>query len=238
MKKTALVLGIVLTMVLMSMSAYAAIPYYIFGMAGRGFIYTNSSVTTTMKLNSFHATSETWYLFIENDINDEAPYDNITLRVDCTSGDIATFSTLEYDTWVDDGYINLPLTFESDESSISYNSISLDAKTVECDFTIISINQTNNTSPYVRRYIQLIPYYTTIEFVKCTGFDDNFGIQVSGHITSFVTMMEDSWSIAWYAYSIFIIIFAVIGIPILIFIILRWGIYRLTGHKLIERRER
>lgn len=85
----------------------------------------------------------------------------------------------------------------------------------------------------------MIPYYASIEFVECTGFEDeNFGMQFTGQLTGVITMMEDAWDIAWIIYSISIIVFAVIGIPILVFIIMRWAIYRITGHKLIERRER
>lgn len=238
MNKLSMVLGIALMMIVITPYAQA-VPYYIFGMAGRGFIYTNSSVTTTMRINAFHGSSETWKLFLEKSGNDQFPYDNFTLNIDCTSGDSASIITTDYTSWVDYGYIDIPLTYEDESVIINYNSVPLSTKTVECDFVMTYVNQTNNTYPYVRRWIQMIPYYASIEFVECTGFEDeNFGMQFTGQLTGVITMMEDAWDIAWIIYSISIIVFAVIGIPILVFIIMRWAIYRITGHKLIERRER
>lgn len=241
MKKLGMIIGIAFALMFMASSAQAAFgntPYYVFGMAGRGFIYTNSSVITTMRISSFHGTSETWKLYIEKTGDDLPAYDNITISVDCTSGDSAVFSTTDYESWNTYGYLEIPLTYEDDDVAISYNSIPLTAKTVECDFTIVNINRLNNTAPYIRRWIQMIPYLSSIEFVDCTGYDDNFGIQVSTQIDAAVTMMDASWEIAWLVYSIFAVVFVVIGVPMLVFIIIRWALYRITGHRLVERRER
>lgn len=237
MKKLGLIIGFALMMVFISASAQAQISY-VFGMSGRGLLYTNSSITTSMLINSFHGSSETWQLHIEPITEDKVPYDNITISIDCTSGDSAVFSTLDYSTWVNHGYIRIPLVYEAATSTIHYNSIPLEADTVRCDFRVLYINQSNNTVAYHRRYFQMIPYYISLEYVDCTGFDDNFGISFSGQVTTVVTMMEESWSILHTVYSIAIIIFTIIGVPILVFIILRWAIYRITGHKLIEGRER
>jgi len=236
MKRLGMLFGFAL-LVLMASSAQAVTPYYLFGMSGETFVYLNGSITSTMTLNSFHATSETWKLYINANTNDVPPYDNLTWTVTCSSGESATFDTLEYSSWVNDGYIEITLNYEDDDETLHYNSIPLSAKTVTCDYTISAWNATGNTDNY-RMWVEMIPYYATIEFIDCTGFDDNFGISFTGDVTTLVTMMEDGWEIAWYTYSIFMIIFTVIGVPLLVFIILRWAIYRLTGYKLIERRER
>jgi len=236
MKRLGMLFGLAL-LVLMAASAQASTPYYLFGMSARGLLYMNSSVTTTMQINAFHGSSETWKFYIEGLGSDNPPYDNITIQVDCTSGDSAVFDTTDYPEWVEHGYLEIPLIYEDEDDVIRYNSIPLESKTVRCDFTALGFNFTNNTA-YNTRKIHMIPYLASIEFIECTGFDDNFGISFTGDVMTLVTMMEDCWEIAWYTYSIFAIIFVVIGVPLLVFIILRWAIYRLTGYKLIERRER
>lgn len=236
MKRLALLFGIAF-MLFMTASAQATTPYYFFGMSGERFVYLNASHVSSMTLNSFHGTSETWQLFIRANTNDNPPYDNLTWVVDCTSGDSATVDTLEYPTWVSDGYIEIAMNYEDEDETVYYNAIPLTAKVVTCDFTISDWNATNNTANY-RMWVEMIPFYAVLEFVECEGFEDNFGISFTGQVTTVIGMMEDGWEIAWYVYSIVIIIFAVIGIPILVFIVIRWSIYRLTGHKLIERRER
>lgn len=236
MKRLGLLFGIAFVL-LMASSAQATTPYYLFGMSSETFVYLNSSITSTMTLNSFHATSETWNLYIRANTNDNPPYDNLTWTVDCTSGDTATFDTLEYSSWVNDGYIQIAMNYEDAAETIHYNAVPLTAKAVTCDFTISDWNATNNTANY-RMWAEMIPFYATIEFIECEGFEDNFGISFTGQVTTVVTMMEDGWEIAWYTYSIFIIIFAVVGVPILVFIVVRWAIYRISGFKLIERRER
>jgi hypothetical protein len=91
---------------------------------------------------------------------------------------------------------------------------------------------------YVYDYIdaEMIPYLSTFEFVAC---DDVVTTETSilGEIEMIVGMMSDFWTLLWLVYSIFIVVVAVFMIPIFIFILLRWSIYRLTGYKLVERKE-
>jgi len=238
MKFAYVLLGFVSMMALLTGQSFAisGTPFYIFGMSGGRFVYLNASHVASLELNTFHGSSESWILYIRANPYDAYPYDNLTWHVDCTNGEDAVFDTVGYATWNSFGYIQIPMAYEPAPVTVHYNSVPLEAKSVSCDFSLLAWNEVNNTANYTRMIVEMIPYYASLEFVNCTGVN-GFGMNITGSITTAVGYMHSGWDIAWIVYSICIIVFAIVGIPLLVFIIIRFGIYRLTGTKFIEKKE-
>lgn len=236
MKQILMLFSLMTVLVLYSTSAYAVDVSFIFGATGETQIYNNASHTTEMTLNAFHGASETWAFFIENNPSDNTPYDNQTWYLSCSNGEEATFSTLDYQTWIDDGYIQIVFDFNDEEETIYYNSVPLEAKTVSCDFTLRYINASNNTADYTMD-VEMIPYYITTEFVDCTAYSYNPTLSITSFIDTTIGFMSSSWEIAWIIFSIGAILFTLIGVPIFAFLVIRWAIFKITGKKLIERKE-
>lgn len=238
MRKIGVILGIVMVFMLSMGYVNAYIfPNYLFGMVGSSLVHMNSSLTSSMAIHSFHATSETWLLQIKSGRTDDVPYDRVEFRVTC-DGNTATFNTTDYSLWNLYGFVQIPMEYASETEEISYNNVTFDSQVSLCDFTILDWNFTNNTVNYTYMEVNMIPYIASIEIVDCTGYESSTAIQISESISITASLMEDAWDIIWLVYSIVMIIFAIIGIPLFVFIIIRWAIARLTGYKLIERRER
>jgi hypothetical protein len=200
------------------------------------FIGQNS---TDIALMSFHSSSNNWILFFRHNEWDDAPYDNLSLSVACNGEAPVTFDTSDYPDWVGKGVLSVEFPYERSDYPISYNTVEFTAKYSKCTLLVDDYggsSYVNNSLTYDSIDVEMIPYLSTFEFVACgdivtaeTSILDELGLIVG--------MMTDVWQIAWLVYSIFIIIVAVFMIPIFIFILLRYSIYRLTGYKLVERKE-
>lgn len=201
-------------------------------------LYVINDAPAKVDILSFHQSSQNWMLYLENDIFDDYPYDNLTLNIAC-DGQSVSVDTTDYDEWVDNGTLSITFPYGDDVYQISYNDVTFGASRSDCELSVSDYGASsyvNNTYDYTVIEMQLLPLLSTVEFVNCS-YADTDEIGIINELSSIATILSDFWEIAWLVYSIFIIIFAVFMIPIFIFILIRWALYRLTGYKLVERRE-
>jgi hypothetical protein len=219
-----------------SIDPYAPVLSFQMAVAQHLFIGDNSS---DIALMSFHSSSNNWILFFRHNSLDDLPYDNLSLTVVCNGESPVTFDTTAYPDWNDKGVISVEFPYQQSDFAVSYNTVQFTAKYSKCTLSVDdhgNSSYVNNSYAYDFIDAEMIPYLSTFEFVAC---DDVVTTETSilGEIEMIVGMMSDFWTILWLVYSIFIVVVAVFMIPIFIFILLRWSIYRLTGYKLVERKE-
>lgn len=195
----------------------------------------------SMSLVSFHESSQNWVLFFRHATADVSPYDNLKLTFTCNGQTSSPINTTQYDQWVDDGILSIEFPYDDLNYPVTYNERDFTGKYSRCDIMIEDYNASsylgNNTGSYTGLTVEMIPFLSVIEFVNCTG-ESFVEIGITNELSGIVTMMTDAWSIAWVIYSIFIVVFAVFMIPIFVFILIRWAIFRITGYRLIERKDR
>lgn len=193
-------------------------------------VYLDANDTTVSSMMAFHESSKsiTWY--IRTHQIDVTSFDNHTVNFDCGGSVVGSFSTKDYETWNTFGFIEVGLDYETDPYSISYNEIGFTADYLRCEFTVNSGSFLNN-SAYDYITMELIPVQSSIEFINCEGVTSS-QIAVAEELEMFVSMASDFWSIVWLIFSIFAIVFAVTGIPAFVFMLIRYVIFRITGHKI------
>lgn len=189
---------------------------------------------------AFHQSSVSWVLFFRNNPVDIYPYDNLSVTVECDDMGAVSFDLTEYQSWVNEGILSVLMSYDDASESINYNDVVFTAKNSEC---LISIGDhgagsyVNNSHTYSTLEVEMIPYLSTMEDIDCSDVD-SAELTIVNELSLITGMMVGSWNILWLIYSIFIVIFAVFMIPISIFILMRWAIFRLTGFKLVERKDR
>jgi len=192
-------------------------------------LYLNNT-ESVMSWLAFHESSESVGWYIRQNQNDTGLADNISITFDCGGSVAGSFYTTDYDTWNQFGYIQINLDYEDENYRISYNENPFTAKYLRCEFTASAVQFINN-SAYDYIEVEFIPTDASLEFVDCSGISSS-EISITGSIGSLVSLMGDMWEIAWLIYSIAIIVLAVFGIPIFVFMLIRYLIYKLTGYRI------
>lgn len=198
-------------------------------------VYLDDNVTTVMTWLSFHESSESVGWYIRKHPNDISTNDNHTIVFDCGGSITGSFSTSDYEDWNNFGFVHIVLDYEDESYSISYDESPFTAKYLRCKFTASSGAFINN-SAYDYITMELIPSVSSFEFISCSGVS-SAQISLAEEIGFLVTMMSEIWEIAWLIYSIFIILIAVFGIPILFFMLIRYVVFRLSGYRIGGERE-
>jgi len=200
-------------------------------------VYLDDNVTTVMSWLSFHESSESVSWYIREHPNDTGVADNHTITFDCGGSVTGSFNTKDYDSWnnILGGYIQIGLDYEDESYGISFNEVPFTGKYLRCEFTA-SAGSFYNNSAYDYITMEFIPTESSFEFISCSAISTP-QIAITGELASIVTMMSEIWEIAWLVYSIFIIIFAVFGIPIMFFMLVRYIVFRLSGYKIGGERE-
>jgi hypothetical protein len=184
---------------------------------------------------SFHQYGKTWYLFFRHNELDVPPYDNISISVKC-NGEMSptVFPTDFYSEWNSVGELTLSFDFHDSNVAIPYNSHLIYGDMSSCELYASSISYDNN-SAYDFMDVETIPLISILENYDCNMVESS-SINIAGSMTFFFGWMGDIWTISWYVYSMALIVFAVFGIPIFVFTVLRYVIYKITGTKFVERR--
>jgi hypothetical protein len=211
-------------------------PLFTFEMSVQGEVWLDGNATE-IELVTLHESSSSWLLYLRRNSADVYPYDNISISISCNDASSpTTFYSTDYTDWVNNGSIAVNFNFQDESYDIYYNEIDFTGKQSDCEISADSVAFYNN-SAYNTIDVEMIPYLGVLEFISCTGVD-SAQIGIADEMNSMTTMMADIWDIAWIVYSIGIVVVGVFGIPILVFMLIRWAIYKLSGIKLIERKER
>lgn len=213
-----------------------AAPIIAFEMSTAHLIDINGE-SESMSLLTFYESSQNWVLFLRHKGVDDPPYDNLSITVECNGESPVTFDTTEYGQWVSEGFLSIEFPYQQSGYSVVYNSIDLAGKFSQC---VVGVSDhggssyVNDSYNYTLFEVEMIPFLATIEFVDCSAVDSS-ELALLGQLSSFVDMMTDFWDILWLVISIASIVLGVFMIPVLIFIVIRWFLFRVAGIRLVER---
>jgi ABC-type multidrug transport system fused ATPase/permease subunit len=198
-------------------------------------LFLNDTEPMNLDAVVFHQYAKTWYLFFRHNDADVLPYDNISISVECNGATSpVVFPTDFYGEWNSVGELTLSFDFYENSLAIPYNSHLIYGDLSSCELFADSISFDNN-SAYDYIEVETIPLVSVLENYDCSRVESTT-INLATSMTFFFGVMGDMWTISWYVYSMALIIFAVFGIPMFVFIILRYAIFKITGVKLVERR--
>lgn len=210
-----------------------------FESAWNGFVVLNHAEPEKPYVYAYHQYSDTWYLYLKANPHDDPPYDNITVSLQCNGDSTPTvFPTTFYQEWNDTGELVFSFPYGEEQVAITYNDHILYGDVAWCEIFMTSHGGSfiNNSLSYNYIETKMIPLISSFEDLDCSNVDSST-IGIATGLTSLVTYNSDLWSIAWLLYSIMLVIFAVFGIPMMVFMGIRYLLWRITGHKMIERRE-
>jgi len=198
-------------------------------------LFLGDSEPLNVDVVGFHQYGKTWYLFFRHNEGDIPPYDNISISVQC-NGETSpiVFPTDFYDEWNTTGELTLSFDFYESNVAIPYNSHLIYGDVSSCEISASSIYFDNN-SAYDYIEVETIPLISILENYDCSRVESTT-INIAGSMSSFFGWMGDIWTISWYVYSMALIIFAVFGIPMFVFLAIRYAIYKILGYKVVERR--
>lgn len=211
---------------------------FAFESAWSGYVVLNHAESEKPYIYSYHQYSDTWYLYIKSNPHDDPPYDNLTISVQCNDASSPTvFPTTFYQDWNDTGELVFSFPYGEDQIAITYNDHIIYGDVGWCDLSVTSHGGSfiNNSLSYNYLEMKMIPLISSFEDLDCSNVD-SATVGIATGLTSLVTYNADLWEIAWLFYSIMILILATFGVPILLFMAIRFAIYRITGHKILERR--
>jgi len=231
------ILGLaVMFSLLLSFSSVSAIdPYasvFSFEFTNQRDIFIDDAENAVVSIMAFHESSQGWILYIRHNDTDALPYDELQFSFTCDGLGSGEFNTTAYASWNSTGSIDLNMEYGDSDYVIAYNSVPFSGKYTRCSINITSTPSSFiNNSAYDIVQVETIPLLATLEFLSC---DETVtpSILLVNQMSSFVDMNSDMWTITWYVYSIFIIILALFGIPMLAFMLIRFVVFRLSGYKI------
>jgi hypothetical protein len=229
-KKIAILLGMVFLLLPSARAMSPLAPIVSFEMASHYDLPLDGN-DTTASLVTLHQSSSNWLLYLRHNDADVFPYDNMTISIKCNNAVTPTvFHTTSYADWVNNGSISINFNYQDDAYVVYFNSISFAAKYSSCVIGVDSGTFDDNGA-YDDITLELIPQLGVLEFISCTGITSpEIGVTSEG--LTFVQIMTDVWNILWNVYSLMITVIALFGIPMMVFIIFRWAVFKITGYKI------
>jgi hypothetical protein len=205
---------------------------------------TGSECNRTIRLKSFHNFSNSFYIMFRHHTGDAEPYDSYNIEFRC-SGDALplAFNTNDYAGWEERGIISFKREFGTYVDGNSYDNITIDTHYSDCE--IISANSltVDGNTGYTTFTVEVVPILdagsvTTVQtYCETEARNDLIANLQSGIWTVLENNINFFFTI-WIIAQTLGIILVVIGIPVLVFLMIRWAIWKVTGIKLLERKEK
>jgi len=213
-----------------SVSAFTLAPIFNYEMALHHDTEIDGAEVTQIGILAFYEYSKSWELVLVSNNADVPPYDNFNIGISCNDGEEeAELNTTEYADWVSSGRFSISFSYQDDSYPIAYNEYELNGKYSACEISVNSYNDSFNNNPsYETIGVEMIPLLSPVEFINCSQIT-SATISIANELDTFFVMVGDFWDIIWYIYSIAIIVFTLFGIPLLLFMLIRWVLYRVAG---------
>jgi hypothetical protein len=211
-------------------------PIVAFEMSGLHNLVINGE-SIDVSLLTFYESSQNWVLFLRHNPIDDPPFDSLLMIVGCNGESPVTFNTTEYSQWASKGVLSVEFPYQQSGYAAVFNSETLTGKFSECTLSVAdygAASYVNNSFNYTSFDVELIPFLATVDFVDCSEVDSG-ELTLLSQLSSMTGVMTDFWQILWLVFSMTAIILGVFMIPIFIFILIRWFVYRMVGIKIVER---
>lgn len=199
----------------------------------------NYSITRTLQLYVFFNESQYYYVIIRANPADVSPYDDFYIDFSCDGESHASFDTTDYTSWVESGQISFKKRFTATDIR-DYGNSTLTANFGYCNVYEASGLVVDGNSGYTTFRLDIVPVtttaVTTIEaYCEEAALHDTITAELSVIDTIFTTNVNLITTL-FIVFQIIAIIFVVLAIPIMIFMLIRWAIWRITGIRLLERK--
>jgi hypothetical protein len=201
--------------------------------------YTNETQYQT--ISAFHGESDYFYLIVRAHAGDAVPYDDFHLQFRCLGDEVPTeLHTTDYPSWVEAGFISFKREYAFDDVLSYYDGTAVNTSWSYCWLITADSLSVNGNAGYTQFYIELVPVLenTVITLNELCGDSERANLinELSEGISLVLEMNVNIIYTIWIVFQILVVILIVIGIPILLFMLIRWAIWRVTGVKLFERR--
>jgi hypothetical protein len=200
--------------------------------------YTNQ--TQYQMIKAFHNESSTFYVVFRANIGDAVPYDDFYINYWCQGDALFTeFHTTDYPSWVQSGIISFSKQYAF-QTTEYYNNATVDMSSSICWINSATGLFVDGNAGYTNFNMELVPvlntFVITIEmFCSDSARTDLIGLLSAGLSSVFANNVNFLYTM-WLVVQILAIIFIVIGVPVLIIMLIRWAIWRISGFKILEKK--
>lgn len=242
---------IFLIITLLSVSSVSAIPEADidkFKSSGRSTFlfddYANLSFVRDLGVKSFPENvldMESYYVVIRRNAGDALPYDDFFVRYQC-SGDATPIElhTTDYPSWVENGIVtSIKRNYYFTGESEYYDNSTINVSYAWCQVYSATDLVVDNNAGYTEFYFEIVPVHEQfVVTVPSWCGDDARADLITGLQTGIGSVLENNANFVytlWIVFQIIAVILIVLGIPVLIFMLIRWAIWRISGFKILER---
>jgi hypothetical protein len=202
--------------------------------------YYNSSWYQTIAVQVFQGNlSPSYYFVVRRNPADAFPYDDMQVCFACQGDYLDTcLYTTDYPSWNENGQISF-LRSDYAEVNRTYNGTIRSVNYARCSVISVTDVGYDGNGAYAYIIAEMIPritlQFTTIQrqcetdSAKAVIAEELEGINVV------VSTNVDIWSTLFIMFQIGAVIFMVFVLPLMVFIMIKWVVFRVTGHKILER---
>jgi hypothetical protein len=202
--------------------------------------YYNSSFLQTLGMQVYASNLSTSYYFVvRRNPADIFPYDNMQVCFICSGDYLDTcLYTNDYPSWSENGQISFLKTGYA-EVNRTYNGTVRIVDFAQCTVkSIIDVIYDGNGA-YAYLIVEMVPrintQFTTIQRQCETDSAQAVIAEEMAGIDTVVSVNVNIWNTLFIMFQIGAVIFVVFVIPVLIFVMIKNFVFRLTGHKILER---
>jgi hypothetical protein len=201
--------------------------------------YYNSSWYQHVGLQVFTGVSSNYYFVMRRNPADMYPYDDMKVCFACAGDYLDTcIYTRDYPSWTENGQISF-LRSDYAEVNRTYNGTIRAVSYARCSVNTVADVSYDGNGAYSYIIVEMIPristQFTTIQR-QCET--DSAQAVISEELEGISTVISTNVSI-WYTlflmFQIGAVIFVVFVLPIMVFLMMKWFVYKITGHKMLER---
>lgn len=234
------VLGLALVMSIIMIQFVDAIPeadIYMFRASARAIMkfddYVNITDVRFVNLKTFHNDSAYYYMVIRANPGDVAPYDDFYLRFQCQGDALSTeLHTTDYTSWTESGMISFKRQFNNPYIE-QYDGVPIDAQSAWCQIYSADDLIVNGNTGYTKFYVEMVPLlYQRVQTIEdYCGEEERVELvdNIQFGIQSVLQNNIDFLSVNWVIFQIIAMIAVVLGIPVMLFMLIRWAMWRIAG---------
>lgn len=195
-----------------------------------------SNATRILTIKSLHNHSDYFYVVFRSHVGDAPPYDDYYVQYWCQGDSVVTeFHTTDYDSWNSNGLISFAHEYFYHGTS-AYDNTTISSDESYCWVMHANSLDVSGNTGYTAFNVEFvpvldIPVYTLNSFCADEMRNDLRESLMEG-IYSVLEINVNIIYTIWIVFQIVAVIFVVLGIPIIVFMLIRWAIWRLSGYKL------
>lgn len=201
----------------------------------------NHSIVRQIELYTFFNESQYYYIVIRKNPADVYPYDDFYISFACDLEPITAFHTTDYTSWVESGQISFKKRFTGSYDVEYVNGTTLTANHGYCYVTESYGLTVNGNTGYTTFNVDLVPV-TISAVMTLESYCEEASLQdtITGELSAFENILANNLNFITTLFIIFeilAVVFVSLGIPIMVFMLVRWAIWKITGHRLLDRKE-